>query len=297
MTPTTSSPVHRRLTVSQAAAAARDGRLDRAAQLLEGLADGADPTVLDLRARIHAQRGELDAAERCWGRVLDAVPEHSAALAGRDTITRITQGHIPTRPRISPNTIVALLGAVVVVLVVVAGGLVFTGDKPRGAEPVTAGPASETRRPDSPPQQPAAPAAPNQLDRDLDTISAAVTLPGVISHRRTTDIEVVLDAGAFESGTQITASAADLLTEIGRRLTGLPVTLTVVGHTVAVPGGPQTGGSTVGWDRAAIAAGCLAAGSGLPLTNFALTSADQRDNPFSDPNRNRTVTVLVRPVR
>ncbi|GAB2713622.1 tetratricopeptide repeat protein [Nocardia thraciensis] len=275
--------VNLRLTINRAAATARDGDLDHAAQLLDGLDDhaAADVTVLDLRARIHAQNGDLAAADRCWARVLNTAPDHAPARTGRALISRITQGRKSIRPRVQPRPAIA---AVTVAIVAAAGAWVLTADGPTQTRAVSAALA------------PAPDLAPgSRTDHDLDTIIAATTLAGVTPHRRGGDVEAILDAGAFESDTAITTTAANLLTEIGSRTAALPVSITVTGHTVAVAGGPQTGGSTVAWERAAVAATYLAQGSGRPLTAFTLTSADQRDAPHPDPARNRTVTVLLRP--
>ena len=40
----------------------------------------------------------------------------------------------------------------------------------------------------------------------------------------------------------------------------------------------------------------LAAASGRPLAEFVLVSAEQSEGPFPDARRNRTVTILLRPV-
>lgn len=105
----------------------------------------------------------------------------------------------------------------------------------------------------------------------------------------------MFDNGLFVGDSQISRAGAALLTDVGRRLAGSPTRTTVVGHVVAVPGGRTSGGSTVALDRAEVAVAHLAAGSGLPLTAFALVSADQSDGPFPDAVRNRTVTLVVAP--
>lgn len=281
--------VARRLAVARAADAARAGRLDAAARLLDDLGDAAgDVAVLDLRARVHAQNGDLAAADRCWARVLAAAPEYEPAHIGRAVIARIDQGRTPIRPRLRPHPVIA--GVVAVAVVTAAYGW-FLAETRSDVRAVSVAPESRTPAPQ---RQSDAPIT-DDVDRDLDAIAAAASVPGATAARRADRVEVVLDAGAFESGTEITTAAADLLTEIGARTAALPVSATVVGHTVAVAGGPQTGGSTVGWQRAAVAAAYLAAGSGRPFTAFTLACADQRDAPHPEPARNRTVTVQLRP--
>ncbi|ANZ41584.1 hypothetical protein BBK82_42185 [Lentzea guizhouensis] len=51
---------------ARAADLARAGRHDDARLILEDL--GRDPATLDLLARVHAQRGDLAAAEAAWRR-------------------------------------------------------------------------------------------------------------------------------------------------------------------------------------------------------------------------------------
>ncbi|NUT51474.1 MAG: flagellar motor protein MotB, partial [Saccharothrix sp.] len=59
--------------VAEAASLARRGRHERARELLDGLGGETsdDPVLLDLLARVHAQRGDLAAADRCWARALE----------------------------------------------------------------------------------------------------------------------------------------------------------------------------------------------------------------------------------
>ncbi|WP_219466465.1 hypothetical protein, partial [Nonomuraea rhizosphaerae] len=61
------------------------------------------------------------------------------------------------------------------------------------------------------------------------------------------------------------------------------------------PGGPAEGGSPVALARAQAAARALAAAGGRPLTAFTLTTADQRDAPYRDDARNRTITLRIIP--
>jgi len=79
-------------------------------------------------------------------------------------------------------------------------------------------------------------------------------------------------------------------------LRGKDVRVTVLGHGIAVDGGPQTGGSAIAVARAAAAAQALAQVSGLPLTSFLVTTADQSASPHpGDQAKNRTVSLLVAP--
>ncbi|UWE10640.1 hypothetical protein [Actinacidiphila bryophytorum] len=80
-----------------AARAARGGRYGEARMLLDTLggSGSADPAVLDLLARIHAQRGELAAADALWARVEEGDPRPAAATAagaGRRRIAAVQAG-------------------------------------------------------------------------------------------------------------------------------------------------------------------------------------------------------------
>jgi hypothetical protein len=285
------SAVSHQLTLHRAHSAARAGDLDLAGRLLDSL----DPSVasLDLRARVHAQRGEFGAAEECWVRVLSLAPKDRDALAGRAALARIFEGG-RVRPRVHTGQ-VALVAAAVVVLALVGGVAWVSSSAPL----VDSGRLqAETQRADSLQQKLSALEADRgsavaARGRALDSIAAGLRMSGVVVERRADDVRVVFDAGVFPAGTEVTASGRDLLGAVGRRLAGMSVSTTVVGHAVAVAGGRVSGGSTVAFSRAQVAATYLAAGGSL--TDFKLASADQADGPFPDAARNRTVTLIVVP--
>jgi len=292
-----------RLTVDvalgQAAAAARTGELERAARVLDDLDLADNVAVLDLRARIHAQLGEWVAADSCWARVQEVLPDSAEAAAGRRMIARIINGHSRVRPRIHAGW--AVTGVAAAILAAAVGGIAVASQGTSAAPPQSDRLQSEIRRADALARQLAdrdgavVTAAARRSGR-LDSLTASMAMPGLVVYRRADDIELVLDAGAFTQDTTISNTGAALIEAIGGRLTGLNATTTVVGHAVAVPGGPQQGGSPVALARAAIAAEYLAAASGLPLTAFTVATADQRDNPYpDDPAGDRTVTILLRP--
>jgi hypothetical protein len=118
---------------------------------------------------------------------------------------------------------------------------------------------------------------------------------GVKAEVRTGDVRLVFTAGVFSADTTLAPGAEALLVGVGRRLSRVEVTTTVVGHTVPVRGGRVSGGSVVAYARAEVAAQRLATAAGLPLTAFVLATADQSEGPWSEAARNRTVTILLRP--
>lgn len=288
------------LALSRAREAARNGDLAEAARLLDEL----DPTApaLDLRARVHAQLGELVKADACWARVQLLQPGHEGARAGRAAIARIRSGG-RARPLFTPGRTAAATALIAVAAV--AGGILWaaSGGGPASAASGgrgTAALAAAVQRADTLQQRLDAldagqRTAADQRSRQLDLIAARVTLPGVRVERRADEVRVVFDDGLFSSGTELTRRAPRLLTDLGGRLTDLAASATVVGHAVAVPGGPSSGGSPVALARAEVAAEYLARGSGLPLTAFHLATADQADSPHPDPARNRTVTLILTP--
>jgi len=76
---------------------ARAGDYDSAVRILATLNSG-DPETLDLLAKVHAQRGDLIAAEAAWRRVLARDPADAAAQAGIQLITQINAGKRRRRP-------------------------------------------------------------------------------------------------------------------------------------------------------------------------------------------------------
>ncbi|MFD9868591.1 hypothetical protein [Streptomyces niveus] len=158
-------------------------------------------------------------------------------------------------------------------------------------------------------------AAAARRDSTLDAVEKRLAMPGVEIRRHADDVQLVFSTGVFPYDSVIGPQGASALTEIGRRLAGLGsgpgpgpgagagggtgVETTVVGHSVAVPGGAPSGGSVVALNRARVAALYLAQDSDLRLTDFRLVSADQRRGPFpateANAPRNRTVTLLITP--
>jgi hypothetical protein len=277
------------LALSRAQAVARAGDMDEALRLLESVSTATVP-VLDLRARVQAQRGELAGADESWAAVLRLDPDDRAARAGRAAIARIRSGGA-SRPLLRPVRVSGLA------LVLVAGAIVGLVAIPRGSGPA----------PTPAPPDPAVARLQGQLAslrassaasssaaaRRLDALAARFVLPGVRVERRSSEVQLVFETGIFRSGTSLAPGSAELLASVGKRLKG--VSTTVVGHAVAVPGGVTSGGSLVAYERAEVAARLLSRASGLPLTAFALATADQSDSPFPDARRTRTVTLLLRP--
>jgi flagellar motor protein MotB len=259
------------LAVERARTAARAGDLAAALTLLEGL-ESAD--ALDLRARVHAQRGEVAAADACWARVQELRPGDRGAAAGRRALVR-------TR-RVRP----VWVATAALTLAIAGAAYVVTRDTP---PVVTAGPAP---RPTDAREAAPQPSAPDPLDR----LTAALSdLPGIRVEQRAGDVRLLFTEGLFPSGTRLSPQGADRLAAVGRALAELDADITVVGHSVVVPGGRPSGGSPMALARAQVAAQHLAEAGGRPLTAFALRTGDQREAPLPDPADNRTVSLLLTP--
>ncbi|GAB2603049.1 hypothetical protein GCM10027168_40100 [Streptomyces capparidis] len=306
--------------LSRAASAARAGDLDLAARILRepdrpgepgGPGGGAAGTLalLDLRARVHAQRGELAEADACWARVQALAPDDADAAAGRRTIAEIRSGRLRARPAVRPRR--AVVAAAVAGLLLAGGGAWLASGADTGAEGAQRGAPSgtdrlreelhrETRRADAlqgrlDSAETAAAAAAGRRARVLDAVEERLAMPGVFLRRGDASVTVAFGTGLFPHGTVITREGAALLERIGRGLADMEVTTTVTGHTATVPGSPSSGGSALALARARVAVDHLSREGGPPLTAFTLTSGDQRGAPFPDAPRNRTVTLLVTP--
>ncbi|AXE89277.1 tetratricopeptide repeat protein [Streptomyces sp. Go-475] len=289
------------LLVSRARDLARSGDLSGALELLrDDERPGEHRDVLDLRARVHAQRGETAEAAECWRRVLARWPEDPEARAGLARLGRTGPAAALGRHR----TRTALVAAVCVVTAAVAG-VVTTLDEPRPARTDTdraAGPetpgTSATPAPGQDPDEARRSTALAALARD-------VRAPGLRVTTHPDSVEVAFTEGLFSEGTRLTPAGAQRLTALGERLAALgerpagrgeQPAITVHGHAAVVPGAPRSGGSVVALWRALVAARELSAAAGKPLTAFTTDSADQRDAPYpDDPARNRTVTVVLTP--
>ncbi|MFD4701368.1 coiled-coil domain-containing protein [Streptomyces niveus] len=330
--PVDARALHLQLAVNRAHSAARAGDLDLAARLLDELGELDGPgepgeegratvvAALNLRAKVHAQRGELPEADACWSRVEALAPDDPDAAAGRRTLAKIAAGRRHARPVVHTGRVAVIAGALAATVAGVAliGGAVklIDGDGGEGggsgsvAEADTGSErlSEESRRADDLKARLAAiegdrTADAEQRDSALDEVAKRLAMPGVEIRRHAGDVQLVFRTGVFPYDSVIGPEGAEALTEIGRRLAGLsaetPVETTVVGHSVAVPGGAPSGGSVVALNRARVAAQYLAQDSDLRLTDFRLVSADQRRGPFpataANAPRNRTVTLLITP--
>ncbi|MYS90578.1 MULTISPECIES: tetratricopeptide repeat protein [Streptomyces] len=291
------------LLVSRARGLARAGELGGALRLLreaEATELGGHRDVLDLRARVHAQRGETAEAAECWRRVLARHPDDPAAGAGLARLGR--RGPMAVLGRHRTRT--ALVAAACVITAVVAG-TVTTLDGPHTARADTDRAAGGRQSPGTSATAGAGQEAPGsgtgqEKDAAAATRRAAalaedLRAPGLRVTVHGDSVEVAFTQGLFSAGAQLTPAGARQLALLGERLGGRHPDVTVHGHAATVPGAPRSGGSVVALWRALVAARELSAASGEPLTAFTTDTADQRDAPYPDPARNRTVTLVISP--
>ncbi|AKH85761.1 hypothetical protein AA958_30055 [Streptomyces sp. CNQ-509] len=298
------------LTVARAAAAARAGDLDAA---LRELARSDDPAVTghrevaDLRARIHAQRGDWDEAERCWRQLLDDHPDDRSATAGLDRIRRFRRtGPMAAfdrrRHRLLPAAAVALCaGAVTAAAWVLPGGPADgSGDRPSDVSAPVAGAEQQAekdvRQDLTAERERAAAAAETRREKALDALADEVRTPGIRTVRHEDSVEVVFEQGLFSRAAELTDAGAADLARLGKAL-GRPgdMRIEVLGHIADVREAPPSGGSDTSVWRAMVAARALSDASGRPLTAFSIASAEQRDAPYETDAQNRTVTVVLTP--
>ncbi|MFE5812060.1 tetratricopeptide repeat protein [Streptomyces sp. NPDC056479] len=297
-------PLRLALLVSRARTAARSGDLDGALRLLHEADDpavAAHPDVLDLLARLHAQRGELAQAAEYWRRVRQRHPRDPAAAAGLARIDRLGR-RWPRAALTRHRAGTALAAAVCAVAAITVGTVALTdgADGPAG-EP---GPSQADRAERLAERLDAERRADQARERTQETarraeaataLADALRAPGISPVVREGSVEVAFADGLFSEGAELTPVGAERLAVLGERLAGRKARIEIYGQTATVPGAPRSGGSVLSLWRALIAARELSAAAGRPLTDFTTASADQRDAPFAGAARNRTVTVVITP--
>lgn len=293
------------LAVARASAAARAGDLDVA---LRELAPDDEPAltrhrdVTHLRARVHAQRGELAAAERCWRQLLDEHPDDKPAAAGLARVRRFRRkGPLAAvgraRHRARPVVVIAVCaGAVAAAAWTLPGELSAGSGEPSAGAPAVDRVERDVRNDVAAQRQRTAAAAAARRARAVNALAKAARSPGarVVRHKET--VEVVFDRGLFSQAAELTGTGSEQLARLGERLAKPRLTrIEVLGHIADVRGAPASGGSSTSVSRAMVAARALSDASGRPLTGFSIASAEQRNAPHTTDAGNRTVTVLLTP--
>lgn len=287
----------------QAAVLARSGRYEDAARLLAELAAGRDHTAAehDLLARIRAQQGRFDDAERHWRAALALDGDLAGAAAGLRRLERLrTRGGGIARG-----------GAAAVLLVALAfgGGWWLGHDRaePAASTTTASAPAAPAASASAPAAPAPAPARPGDLTADL---AARLAGPDVTITRAGGQAVVVFRNALFAMHDTPTPEGRAALTALGARLAAAPgVAVEVVGHSDNLPvrpGGPFPDNTALSLARAASAAEILRA-AGVPAAALTISAAGDALAPYAgepagDPTgdaagdlRNRTVTLRVAP--
>ncbi|MBE1531183.1 tetratricopeptide repeat protein [Actinomadura algeriensis] len=281
----------REAVLAQARTLARAGRYAEAEALLDG-ESGA--SVLDLRARMYAQQGRFDDADRCWAEAAALDPGDADAARGRARIAELRAKRASAGfGRALTAGLLLRGGAVLVALLAI---VLFAAVWPADPDPAAV-PAARTPPPSAAP--PPAPADPlSELDLDV---------PGVRAERRGGEIAVTFERGLFDAGATLTPDGRDVLTALGERLRPHAdrLAVAVIGHTdrTAVrPGGEYASNVEIGTMRATVAREVLRSSARIPTTRFTLSTLAGMLPPYGgdaggtgapgDP-RNRTVSLRV----
>lgn len=298
--------------IADAALHARAGRYDDARRLLDAVGgqDSDDVEVLDLLARVHAQRGDLVQADACWARVEQLDPEHTGAREGRRRIRTVWSGK---------RTGGGLVLGVAAACLLLAGGGVATGwalgSRPadQQADPAVAQELTQLRHDLSqlrtatpPPSDGTTPEGTTSREAALREVRDALRDPRWTTTLGARSVLVTFRDPVFEAGgAETSRSGADVLTRLAGPLGDLKdVEVTVIGHTsdtAPVPGSRYLDNAEVSLARALAAAQVISSGSEIPLSAIDVAGAGDVDPPFPNTDeanraRNQTVTVAIEAV-
>jgi outer membrane protein OmpA-like peptidoglycan-associated protein len=294
--------------LADAALLARSGEYAEAEKVLRELGgkSSTDPAVLDLLARIHAQRGELFDADECWALALRLDADFVPARTGRKRIATLVSGRL--RPRTGRVALAAALVAAAIGAAGVTGGLLM-GDRSDPAmlaelDDIQDGQREQADRLDDLDDRLDQPVLRQQ--RVLDNLHTALAgNPALVAGADAGAVVVTFSNGVFRTGARLSEAGTTALADLVRRLgpSVADVTITVVGHTEDARVSRNSGYTTnaeLGLARATVAAERMSEASGLPLSTFLLSSSGAANPPFPNTTarsraQNRTVTVVVRP--
>ncbi|TDB91482.1 hypothetical protein E1264_01430 [Actinomadura sp. KC216] len=275
----------REVAVAQARTLARAGRYAEAEELLDG-EDG--PVVLDLKARMYAQQGRLDEADRCWAGVAALSPGDPGAAEGRRRIARIRATAASPRRFVLARSALRLGTASVVLLAFVMLADVWL-DRDETEAPV-------------PPPRPS-PVVPSAAGSPDPVAALKLEGPGMHVVRRAGEIEVTFERGLFRRDATLTSRGRAVLKELGEQLRPYAgqVSVTVIGHTdrrAVHPGGGYASNAELGLLRATVVQEVLRSSARIPTARFSVSTLAGLLPPHPgeaasrDP-RNRTVSVRI----
>jgi len=274
----------RELALAQARVLARHGRYAEAEDLLTEARDDAEPSapLLDLLARVHAQRGRLDEADRCWAEVERLAPDNKEAADGRRRIADV-RADVRDGRRRSGKVVLRVAAGVVVVaaLALLIDTRVAVGRRPE-ARTVSAAPPA------------AAPAA-----RPSDVLSAMdLRTPGVHVRRTPGEIAVTFDKGLFRDSVTLSPGGRAVLRALGARLRpyAMRISVDVIGETdqrAVPPGSGYAGNTELGTLRATVVREALRRQAGIPTARFSVSSLGGATRTAGPAARSRTASLRI----
>ncbi|MFI0485637.1 OmpA family protein [Actinomadura sp. 9N215] len=279
----------REVTIAQARALARAGHYAEAEELLDG---EHGPAALDLKARVYAQQGRLDEADRCWAEVAALSPGDPGAAEGRRRIAAIRAAAASPRRFLIARSALRLGAAAVVLLAfVMLVDVWLDRDSTDETEPPKAAPSAPT---------PGVPSASPSTD---PTAELELEGTGVHVNRRGGEIEVTFERGLFRRDATLTSRGRAVLTNLGEQLRPHAdrIAVTVIGHTdrrAVHPGGGYASNAELGMLRATVVREVLRSSARIPTARFSVSTLAGLLPPYpgeaasGDP-RNRTVSVRV----
>lgn len=244
------------------------------------------PEVLDLHARVEAERGQYADAQLLWTRVLEGAPDHAGAKKGLRDVERAT-----TRMKILHYGLrgAGLLGLVAGGVLI---GLSLAPDAPEMHQLTVATPAAVAITTPAVATAAPTPALPE------------IALPEGVSVSTEGRARVYsFDGGLFSDGLKFGPGARERVTALGRELAPHreAIQIELIGYVDTLPGTEENQiheSSAFALSRASTVLNRLARTTRIPAEDFVLRAVGQRLGPFSEQNgdpRNRTVQIRVSP--
>jgi hypothetical protein len=266
-----------------------EGDYDTALELLVEMEP--TPAVLDLRARIEAQRGQYADAHVLWTRVLDEAPNHTGARKGLCDVQRAA-----TRRKILHHV---KRGAGLLALV--AGG-VLVGLSLAPGKAAKASASATVQQPKAATSAAAVPITSPAIIAPADV--PALALPEGVSVSTEGRARIYsFEGGLFSQGVQFAPGARERVTALGRALAPHrdAIQVELIGYVDTLPESEEARiheNTALALSRASAALGRLARTTRIPAEDFLLRAVGQRLGPFSEERsdpRNRTVQIRVSP--
>lgn len=287
------------LTLARATDLARAGHYAQAERLLTNPADGAPMPAahLDLLARVYAQQGKLAEADACWARAAEVSQDGGAYQIERQRVATLKRRRFGSPLRLRWVGLGLLAAAVVAAIVLPwlpgAPDERSPGETPPGVAQQLARLGDIDRRTED-------------SQRLLSSIATGSSAPMTMARPAPESLAVSFTIPLFRGGAVVlTPEGEAALNDLGQRLAAHAgkISVSVVGHTedaTVTPGGRYQDNADLALGRALAAAQRLSATSGIPLQEFAMSSAGRDGPPFPNDTsdnraRNRTATLTITP--